>query len=296
MKMHLLQECPICNSEEFTPWLVSNDYFLSGEEFTIVRCKQCGFLFTNPRPTEQGSKRYYESKDYISHSNASGGAFEKLYQLVRKITIRKKVNLVNGFVSEGRILDIGCGTGTFLNAIRNKGFSATGIEPNKSAREYASSNFGLQVFEALNAGQFPPKSFTVITLWHVLEHIYPLDETFKEMHRLLDDSGVLVIALPNPESMDARMYERFWAGYDLPRHIYHFTPATAAQLFFKYGFSVAAVLPMHFDSFYVSLLSEKYKTGTMNYFRAISNGVRSNISASFTGNNFSSLIYILRLK
>lgn len=294
--MEQLQQCPICNSEQFTPWLVANDYFLSGEEFTIVCCKQCDFLFTNPRPTEPDSKRYYESKDYISHSSASGGSFENLYQFVRKIAIRKKVNLIKGFASEGRVLDIGCGTGTFLNATSNKGFTAIGVEPNESAREYASLKHGLKVFENLNAGQFSPKSFKVITLWHVLEHIYRLDESLKTIHSLLDDLGVVVVALPNPASKDARMYDKFWAGYDLPRHIYHFTPATAAQLFSKYGFSVTSVLPMYFDSFYVSLLSEKYKTGTMNYFRAFFNGVRSNFSASLTGNNFSSLIYILRRK
>lgn len=294
--MELLQKCPICNSEYFTPWLVSNDHFLTGEEFVIVCCKHCGFLFTNPRPTAQDSKRYYQSKDYISHSNASVGSFEKLYQLVRKFTVRKKVNLIKRYVSEGQILDIGCGTGTFLNVIRNSGFSATGIEPNESAREYASLKQGLQVFEKLNAEQFSPKLFTVITLWHVLEHIYPLDETLKTIHSLLEDSGVMVVALPNPESKDARIYNKFWAGYDLPRHIYHFTPATAAQMFSNYGFAVTDVLPMYFDSFYVSLLSEKYKTGAMNYFRALFNGVRSNISASFSGNNFSSMIYILRPK
>jgi 2-polyprenyl-3-methyl-5-hydroxy-6-metoxy-1,4-benzoquinol methylase len=296
MKMDLLHNCPLCNSGEFTPWLVSNDHFLTGEAFTIVRCEKCNFLFTNPRPTELESKRYYESKDYISHSNASQGPFEKLYQIVRRITTKKKVKLVQRFVSEGRILDIGCGTGTFLSAISKKGFIPTGVEPNETARNFASVNQGLQVFKKLAEGKYIPKSFKVITLWHVLEHIYPLDETFKTMHRLLDDSGIVVVALPNPASMDARVYKQFWAGYDLPRHIYHFTPATASQLFSKYGFSVAAVLPMYFDSFYISLLSEKYKTGTMNYFRAFYNGIRSNISASFTQNNFSSLIYILKLK
>jgi 2-polyprenyl-3-methyl-5-hydroxy-6-metoxy-1,4-benzoquinol methylase len=296
IKMDLLQKCPLCTSGEFTPWLASNDHFLTGEAFTIVRCDRCNFLFTNPRPTEQESKKYYESTDYISHSNASQGPFAMLYQVVRKITAKKKVKLVQRFVSEGRILDIGCGTGSFLSAIGKKGFIPTGVEPNETARNFASANQRLQVFETLTEGNFMPKSFKVITLWHVLEHIYPLDETFKTMHRLLDDSGIVVVALPNPESKDARIYKQFWAGYDLPRHIYHFTPATAAALFSRYGFSVAAVLPMYFDSFYISLLSEKYKTGTMNYFRAFYNGVRSNISASFPRNNFSSLIYILKLK
>jgi 2-polyprenyl-3-methyl-5-hydroxy-6-metoxy-1,4-benzoquinol methylase len=296
MKRELLKKCPVCHGDELLPWLVSNDFFLSGEEFSIVRCTGCTLLLTNPRPTEQDSKKYYESRQYISHTNASVGAFEKLYQLVRQITISSKVRLVRRFISEGRILDLGCGTGEFLNAMRGKGYVAAGVEPNESARSYARQTYKLDVLKAFDQGSFSPDSFQVITLWHVLEHIYALNETLTEIQGVLDEKGIVIAALPNPESSDARIYGKFWAGFDLPRHIYHFTPSAVERLFSEHGFTLAGRFPMFFDAFYVSLLSEKYKSGSLHYPRGVFNGIRSNLSALLSGNNFSSLIYIFKPK
>jgi predicted SAM-dependent methyltransferase len=132
-------------------------------------------------------------------------------------------------------------------------------------------------------------------MWHVLEHVPDLNNRIEEIKSLLKQSGVLLIAVPNSSALDALHYKQYWAAYDVPRHLYHFTPITMQKLFTKHGFVLAQTLPMHFDSFYVSLLSEKYMHGKSRVIPAVINGVRSNLSAMNSG-NYSSLIYVFKLK
>ena len=294
-RMEVLKNCPICGSELFEPFISGKDYFLTGEAFGIVKCRSCGFRFTNPRPEASNLGKYYESTDYISHSNTQKGLFASVYQLVRKYTLGRKLSLIRRFQKNGEILDIGCATGQFLNFVKQNGWKTTGIEPDDKTRQKAISEYGLQVFPEENLDTFQKASFEIITLWHVLEHVSELNERMAQLKFLLKPSGTLFIAVPNCNSFDAKIYGEFWAGYDLPRHLYHFTKADMKLLAEKFGFKIVKILPMKFDSFYVSLLSEKYKSGKMRWLPAFWNGLLSNLK-SMPVNGHSSLIYVLALK
>ena len=293
--MEELINCPVCGSQELGPFLSTRDFFLSGEEFTISKCGKCGFRFTNPRPEANELGRYYQSTDYISHSNTRKGLFASVYQLVRKYTLSRKYALLRKFHQQGKILDIGCATGQFLNYMESRGWVATGIEPDEKTRNRAISEFGLKVFPEDQLNVFENASFDVISMWHVLEHVSMLDQRMEQLKRLLKPGGTLIVALPNCNAYDARKYGMFWAGYDVPRHLYHFTSADVEFLFGKYGFKIIRVLPMWFDAFYVSLLSEKYKSGKMRWIPALWNGFWSNLKSG-QKNGFSSHIYVLKTK
>lgn len=292
--MEVLSNCPVCGHRSFREFLKSNDYFLTKEEFTIVVCENCGFRFTNPRVDSSEILKYYESKEYISHNAPSKDLVTIMYRLVRTFSIKKKFLLVKRYYTGKTLLDIGCGTGEFLAYCSNHGFTATGVEPNENARKFAIDSLHQDVkpesfFNEVNVG-----SFDIITLWHVLEHIHDLNDRLEKISTLLKPSGTLVIALPNSHSWDAVHYEKFWAAYDLPRHLYHFSPDTLKALAVKHGFKVVEILPLKFDAYYISLISEKYKNGHGNYFRAIFNGIKSNHNANIEAGNYSSLIYILQ--
>lgn len=294
--METLTSCPLCNSDSLVPFLECTDYTVSKELFTIVQCGSCGFRFTNPRPEESKAGAYYQSDDYISHSNTSKGLVNGLYQQVRKITLKRKLQQVNSVSgkSNGSLLDLGCGTGEFLNTCKQNGWNVKGIEPSQNAREFATKNYGLEVQDAGAWNAFGDNTFDVVTAWHVLEHVYDLAGTIQQVKRMLNANGVFVVALPNCSSADAEFYGKFWAAYDVPRHIWHFTPAHVKSFFEKQGFKLESVLPMPFDAYYISMLSEKYKGGNVNYGRAVVHGYFSNSNAKKTGNTYSSQIYILR--
>jgi len=292
--MEEIKECLICGTKDFKIHLQTEDYFLTKEKFTIVTCPNCGFRFLNPRPISKELGRYYESPQYISHSNSKTGLTNILYQIIRQFTLRKKFTLVNRLVSSGKnILDIGCATGEFLNEFQNHGWSSHGIEPNKNAREFARKNYGLDIRPEEEITDYKNDSFDVITMWHVLEHVAALPERIDEIVRLLKNDGVLLVAVPNSDSFDANYYGKFWAAYDVPRHLYHFSPVTIKRLFEKHGFILQKSFPMKFDAFYVSLLSEKYKNGKINYFKALWKGMQSNLHAR-KDNNYSSLIFVFK--
>jgi len=292
----VLVACPLCRSVTLKPFLESQDYFLSKERFTIVKCQDCGFLFTNPRPTMATSGSYYQSDEYISHNSSQGGLMPFIYRQTRKFAIRRKANLVKRFSKGKELLDIGCGTGEFLAFCQKQGFHCTGIEPGEKARNAARENSKLTVWNDLFSMPDPLSPFGCITLWHVLEHIYPLHESMERIKQLLDPSGVAIVAVPNPTSWDAKKYGKYWAAYDLPRHIYHFTSDTILKLADKHGFTVTHCFPQKLDAYYISLLSEKYLSGKMNPLRSMLNGFRSNWHAGSPDRGYSSQIYLFTPK
>ncbi|MBK9477311.1 MAG: class I SAM-dependent methyltransferase [Bacteroidetes bacterium] len=293
--MQKLDACPVCNSNGFENYLNCKDHTVSHSSFSILTCKTCTFKFTNPRPDSNEIVKYYESIDYISHSNTSTGLFNKIYQAIRNYTISQKYSMVSNYVSRGTLLDIGCGTGEFLNHFSKRGWNVCGVEPSSSARKMAITNYNLNVLDEDKIAQLKDESFNVISMWHVLEHVHLLSDRLKQINRIISKDGLLVIAVPNYTSYDAKHYREKWAAYDLPRHLYHFSPKTMNQLLTQNGFQLVKTLPMKFDSFYVSMLSEKYKNGKINYIKACLIGFVSNLKAGLKkDNSYSSQIYLFK--
>jgi len=291
--MENLEKCPICSSSEQQIFIKSKDYFLTNEEFTIVECKNCGFRFVNPRPTQEKIGKYYETEEYVSHSNTKKGIINLVYAIVKNRALKNKYKLVSQTQKGKEILDIGCGPGDFLSVFKTNGWNTYGIEPNKSAREIAKKDHNLNVFSEDELETFSAKKFDVITLWHVLEHVHTLNSRIEKLKSLLKDDGLLVVAVPNCASYDATKYGKFWAAYDLPRHIYHFRQSDIKTLFSKHGMKITKTIPMKYDSYYISLLSEKYKTGKQKICSAFFSGLKSNLKANRNG-EYSSLIYFIR--
>jgi 2-polyprenyl-3-methyl-5-hydroxy-6-metoxy-1,4-benzoquinol methylase len=267
------------------------DHTVSGEKFQLLYDKEYDMLVTSPKPDENELGKYYESEDYISHTDAKRSLFEKLYHVVKTHSLNKKVKLISTLNQQpGTLLDIGAGTGDFLSVAKNKGWRIEGVEPNSQAKELAKQK-GIDLKpETVNLNS---KSFDVITMWHVLEHIPDLQLQIKELKRLLKPNGFVIIAVPNFKSYDAKLYNSFWAAYDVPRHLWHFSKMSIQKLFKEQNLILNKTLPMKFDSFYVSLLSEKYKNSKMNFFKAFMIGLRSNFKAKRSG-EYSSHIYILK--
>jgi 2-polyprenyl-3-methyl-5-hydroxy-6-metoxy-1,4-benzoquinol methylase len=292
--MENINRCAICKSENFSDFIECTDHFVTGEKFNISTCNVCGFCFTNPRPLYSDSAQYYESEKYISHSKTKQGLTNRVFHQARKYTIGFKRKTVLRYSSSDTMLDYGCGTGEFLSSMKKAGFSCIGVEPNESARAYARTTYDLNVLKENELPSVPDASLGCISLWHVLEHVYPLEERLEDFYSKLLTGGILIVALPNMLSLDARKYKSFWAAYDVPRHIYHFTPETIVQLAKQKGFAHIKTRPMILDAFYISLLSEKYHHGREKFLNAIITGLRSNISAFFGKGNYSSLIYIFK--
>lgn len=292
--METLLTCPICNGSNLNSFLICEDHTVSRETFNIVQCISCSFKFTNPRPSEDKLGEYYKSEEYISHSNTKKGIVNYLYQTVRKYTLLKKLQLISKFYKTGNILDIGCGTGEFLNICKKAKWNVLGIEPDVDARKMAIENYNIDVKEETELKNLTDVSFELISMWHVLEHVPRLNERMEEIKRILKNDGIIIIAVPNCNSLDAKIYKNNWAAYDVPRHLYHFTPNDIEKLALKHGLKCIRILPMIFDSFYVSMLSEKIKTGKVNLLKALLIGSRSNFSALKTGKTYSSQIYLLK--
>jgi len=275
----------------FRPFLTVKDHSVSHEEFSLLHNVALDMLATFPQPKEDKLASYYESADYISHTDAKRSMFEKAYHLIKSFALKGKLKLINQHQKEkGALLDIGAGTGDFLKAASNDGWRTVGVEPSEKARIIAESK-GISF--APNTAQLLNASFDVITMWHVLEHVPDIEKQIAELKRLLKPDGTIFIAVPNFKSYDAKHYGEYWAAYDVPRHLWHFSKSAIKILFEREKLQLKNVLPMPFDAFYVSLLSEKYKSGTMNYFNAFNIGLRSNFYGRRKG-EYSSHIYVLK--
>ena len=286
--------CPVCHSSSIRQLIIVKDHSVSGEEFPVWECNLCYLRFTQDVPDEASIGVYYQSQDYISHSNTNKGLVNRLYQKVRKLTLQSKASLVRKYTRDhGSLLDMGAGVGAFLDTMKNKGWSVTGVEPDAGARSLASSLFGLELKDTDVLKTLPGGSFDAITLWHVLEHVHELHPYMDRLRDLLKEGGKIFIAVPNYTSGDAEAYGPGWAAYDVPRHLYHFSPRSIEHLVKSHGLRLVAKKPMWFDSFYISLLSSKYRSGQTSWVNAGWNGLKSNIKALTDKDRCSSLIYVV---
>lgn len=283
----------MCGSLVFSPYLVCKDYLVSNQNFSIQQCNQCGFRLTNPRPDAQSISSYYKSEQYVSHNDQSIGLVNTAYRLVRNHTLKAKIKLINRLAGkQGHILDVGSGTGAFLESCQQGGWTVMGMEPDPDARAVAEKKLNVAIESNLES--LPSNNqFDIITLWHVLEHVPDLNEVIPKLRELLASEGTLLIAVPNSDSYDARHFGEYWAAYDVPRHLHHFTPATIEPLLRKHKFELVDKKPMVFDAFYISMLSTRYKSGRTDYLKSVQIGLASNRQVKQTGNS-SSLIYLFK--
>jgi len=293
-----ITHCPICEGKTFTPYLSCTDYTVSHETFHLVKCETCQFIITSPRPDNEELSKYYLSDEYISHSNTSTSLIDKIYQISRNFSLQWKVDLIKSTsasreTTAKKILDFGCGTGEFLKEAKKNGYSITGVEPSDIARAQATELTEEKIHESISDAEGP---FDFITLWHVLEHVPDLNDLLLKLSRLLTKNGTMFIAVPNHQSLDAKLYDELWAGYDVPRHLWHFSRQTMTRLLTKHSLTLERIIPMKLDAFYVSMLSEKYsrkKNSLPGLFTAFINGLKSNLAGAKT-KDYSSLIYVVK--
>ena len=289
------QRCPVCDSPSIQQVLTAKDHTVTAESFSIWQCAHCSLRFTQDVPAADAIGRYYKSENYISHSETNKGLVNWLYLRVRKFTLSAKRNFVadKTGIKNGALLDIGAGAGAFLHHMQQNGWSVEGVEPDDQAIQRAATEYGLQLKPTSQLFSLG-KTFDAITMWHVLEHVHDIHGYISYIKSICKPGGRIFIAVPNYTSYDAVHYGSSWAAYDVPRHLYHFSPASMQELMKKHGCTIEEMQPMWFDSFYVSLLSEKYTSGHSNLFKGFWHGLKSNIKALSNKRKASSIIYVIR--
>jgi 2-polyprenyl-3-methyl-5-hydroxy-6-metoxy-1,4-benzoquinol methylase len=286
-----VKSCPICGHQEYKEVLKAPFFRGKKVSFSIQECCKCALWFTSPRPADEDLGAYYEQENYASHSDKGTSLFDQAYKTVRSIALKSKVKLVKKYAPKNSlVLDYGAGGGAFVAALEQAGFNARGVEPSEIARANAKEVHGLSL---LNTNQFEAsaETYSAISLWHVLEHLPDLHDKMGAFHKALKPGGVLIIAVPNHESYDAKLYKEAWAALDVPLHLYHFKKKNIEELAKAHQFELMQIKNMPFDSFYVSLLSEKIMERNSSV-SAIKTGLVSNLKAG--KDNASSLIYVLR--
>ncbi len=294
--------CPLTGSAETRFICHAVDTACSGETFEIWEDTASGIRFTHPAPGPDEIGRYYEFDAYLSHGTEHAGITGKLYASVRNMMLSRKYRMLNPLpsVSESssfRMLDIGCGDGTFAGycAQKNPDWEIFGVEPSASAAETAKQRVGnLQLYTS--AQDVPAdKPFHLVTAWHALEHIHDLNDMMRHVHNLLEPNGIFCVALPNFRSRDCERYKNSWAAYDVPRHLWHFSPEAFTAFARKHGFTLLRKHRLPFDPFYVSLLSEPSERSFIR--RGFSAGfaaTASTISSLADIDRSSSVTYVLK--
>jgi 2-polyprenyl-3-methyl-5-hydroxy-6-metoxy-1,4-benzoquinol methylase len=287
--------CPVCGSADFKNILSAKDYTVSNEIFVIAECNLCTLRFTRDVPDAASISPYYKSENYISHTNTSKGLINRLYQSVRKRTLKQKRRLIEKAtgVTKGSLLDVGSGTGAFAGEMKQAGWQVAGLEPDADARSVGKQSYNIDLADISQLYQLPAFSYDAITMWHVLEHVHDLQGYVAQLKSLLKEKGKLFIAVPNYTSKDAAVYGEHWAAYDVPRHLYHFSPQSMQVLMQKHGLKIIQCKPMWYDSFYVSMLSSKYRNGKTDFFASFVNGILSNLKAIGDVKRCSSVIYVI---
>ncbi|TAF56120.1 MAG: class I SAM-dependent methyltransferase [Sphingobacteriia bacterium] len=289
-----LTACPVCSGTQIRYVLTGKDHSVSQQSFEVWECRNCTHRFTQNIPDPSAIGAYYQFEAYVSHTDSKKGLVNQLYHWVRRWTLQLKARQVIAWTQRktGKALDVGAGTGDFLATLRHKGWQVQGLEPDANARQLAQAKHGLTLESPERLFDLPAQSFDLISLWHVLEHVHQLADYTAAFERLLKPDGVLVLALPNYTSADARHYAHDWAAWDLPRHLHHFSPLSVQNALSRAGFRLQSTAPMWFDAFYVSLLSEQHRHSKLALFLGFFRGMQSNLAAFFNRERCSSLVYV----
>lgn len=294
--MENITTCLICGNSNFTSLHTCKDFVATGQNFTIQKCSNCSFVFTNPRPAVDEIAPYYQSDKYVSHAGKKEGLgiMYKIYDVVRNFSIQSKLNLIKTYNAGGKLMDLGCGLGYFLHGvIQDKTFDAIGVDVSDEAINYVKEKFGYNVVNENKLDSFAKESFDVITQWHVLEHVHFLNERMVQLHHLLKQNGTLFIAVPNSDSWDSKHYKEYWDGFDVPRHLYHFNTKSFNLLMEKHGFKIVDKKPLWFDAPYISMRSEIHKGNGMSMLRGSISGLISNTRAIFN-KEYSSILFVVK--
>jgi SAM-dependent methyltransferase len=294
--MENLIACLVCGSTQLTKEITCKDFVATGENFDLHRCQTCSFLFTNPRPAISEIGPYYQSDRYVSHTGSKKNLpfMYTVYDVVRDYSIKQKLQLIKSYHPQGKLMDLGCGLGYFLDGtIRDKTFDAIGVDVSQEAIDFVHQKFGYPVLNEAELDTLEQESFDVITQWHVLEHVHKLNERMQQLYRLLKPNGTLFIAVPNSNSWDAKHYKEFWDGYDVPRHLYHFNQQSFSMLMQKHGFIVKETKPMLFDAPYISMRSEVHKGNGLSFVRGAISGAVSTLNA-IVKKDYSSLLFVVQ--
>ena len=284
-------KCPWCGSENAQPHIELKDLFLTQEPFKILECKDCGLLYTTPRPNKEEIGKYYQSDEYYSHQENKEGFIPKVYEKVKSINLKNKYNIATEKTTRGKILDIGCGVGDFLHTMEQQGWECTGVEPSEDAKAIAKKRIKAQLLSSEEQENLSDGSFDVITMWHVLEHVDALRWQIQQLYRLCKPGGRIIIALPNYKSYDGQYYKAAWAAYDVPRHLNHFNEETIVKIFEESHLKHIKTEKLRWDAYYISYMSEKYLHHSLPLLRGAVRGMISNCKARKTG-QWSSLVYV----
>jgi len=294
--MTLKNKCLVCNSDNISFYISCKDHFTSGEVFDINKCNSCGFLFTGSPPPESEIGKYYNTADYISHSNTKKGIVNSLFHFTRGLMLFHKRNIVkkSSGLKTGTLLDIGSGTGYFASFMKKSGWDVKGLEINDQARQYAKETFDLEVLTESDLTGIPEGQYDCITLWHVLEHFHDPEKYLSRIKFILKNNGVCIVAIPNSDSFDAKFFKNYWAAYDVPRHLWHFNEANFRTFSEKLGFEFKSITNLPIDVFYISILSYKYRGSKLSFISGVLKALPFAFLSIFRKRKSSSLIYILR--
>ena len=294
--MEKLENCLVCGHNKFKTLFSCKDFVATGEDFQLQYCESCTFLFTNPRPSISEIGKYYQSDQYISHAGEKKGLIYKVYDIVRDFSIKQKLDLIKKYHKTGKLMDLGCGLGYFLNGVKlDKTFDGLGVDISDDAVEYVKNTFGINVENESELDNLDKHTFDIITQWHVLEHVHYLNERMQQLHHLLKQDGTMFIAVPNSKSKDAEIYKEYWDGYDVPRHLYHFNQKSFSLLIEKHGFEIVEIKPMWFDAPYICMRSEVHLKNRFPFINGAINGIKSTAAALSAGEH-STLLFVVKKK
>ena len=258
--MVLRKHCPSCGSEKSNLFLQAPDYRISQLDFEIHSCWNCGLHYTKAVPSADTIGSFYKADSYDSHRVDNKSLISRIYRMVRKINVAKKIKWIHRYNSKrGLVVDYGCGLGHLVSELKNQGYNAQGFEIDADVRALSRETLNLEIHPLEDFHLLDEASISVITMWHVLEHVYELNSDFQHIVDKLADDGAIFIAVPNFKSYDAKFYKKEWEAYDLPRHLYHFDNESIKRFCSRFGLRLESKIPMRFDSYYVSMRSEKNK-------------------------------------